>query len=255
MAAGHNCVFRGMVLGRKATLAMNRRNTFKISGPSEQFIVPILEREIIDLFNAIDSSTSIKVLDIGCGNQPLRNVIEERGWSYKSMDVSQNDLLNVDIIGKIDEELTTTEKFDLLIVTEVMEHVLHWEKAFENFRELCKPKGKILITCPFFYPLHEVPYDFWRPTSYALKSFALEFGFLIIRQVQAGNIWDVLGTLLNSVRITRAKETTVIGKVKLRLLLMVVRLLRRQMETKRISQYANAEGQLYLSNLILLEKN
>jgi SAM-dependent methyltransferase len=54
--------------------------------------------------------------------------------------------------------------FDLVIATEMLEHVFEWRKAVNNMKSVCRPGGFILITTrsPGF-PLHNCP-DFWRFT-------------------------------------------------------------------------------------------
>jgi len=77
-----------------------------------------------------------------------------------------------------------------------MEHVADWDKAFKNLALLMERGGRVLITCPQFYRLHEEPYDFWRPTLHALRYFGGRAGFRTVHDVAAGGAWDVLGTLL-----------------------------------------------------------
>jgi hypothetical protein len=36
-----------------------------------------------------------------------------------------------------------------------MEHVADWDAAFKNFNLLLKDGGKLLLTAPFFFRLHE----------------------------------------------------------------------------------------------------
>ena len=66
---------------------------------------------------------------------------------------------NLDFKGTIDGELDLKlPRFDYVICTEVLEHVLDWKKTSQNFQQLTKPGGEILITAPFLYPLHEEPF-------------------------------------------------------------------------------------------------
>jgi hypothetical protein len=46
-----------------------------------------------------------KVLDAGCGRQPFRRLLEEKGCVYSAMDVNQNPEGSVQFICAIDEEL------------------------------------------------------------------------------------------------------------------------------------------------------
>ena len=116
------------------------------------------------------------------------------------MDVVQNKSGTVDFIAPLDEPLPTSVRdcpaFDFILCTEVMEHVTDWKTSFENFATLLAPGGRVLITCPHFYPLHEAPYDFWRPTPFAIESFAKKSGLKMVHVEQIGGPWEVLGTLL-----------------------------------------------------------
>ena len=55
------------------------------------------------------------------------------------------------------------ERFDVLLSTEMIEHVEDWRRVVHNFKHLVRPGGVILITTrsPGFR-YHGYPYDFWR---------------------------------------------------------------------------------------------
>ncbi|MBY0261880.1 MAG: class I SAM-dependent methyltransferase, partial [Phycisphaerales bacterium] len=79
------------------------------------------------------------------------------------------------------------------------EHVADWRSAFANMAALLKPGGKVLLTAPFFYPLHEEPYDFWRPTRHTIAAHAAGAGLEVEEFVGLGDAWHVMGTLLGAV--------------------------------------------------------
>lgn len=141
-----------------------------------------------------------KALDVGCGAQPFRSRIERGGMRYISLDTQAQEGVQTDFLCMIDaplpRELVDAGPFDLILCTEVLEHVADWESAWKNLRALLAPGGKLLITIPFVYPLHEEPYDFYRPTCYAIRHWAQRTGLDIVEQKNLGDAWDVLGTAI-----------------------------------------------------------
>ena len=55
--------------------------------------------------------------------------------------------------------------FDVVISTEMLEHIPDWRAAVTNLKGVCRLGGLILITtrAPGF-PLHGAPHDYWRYT-------------------------------------------------------------------------------------------
>src|SRR6185369_240008 len=95
-----------------------------------------------------------RALDAGCGMQPFRPIIEAGGYRYSGLDVVQNRLGTVDLLGALDgvfpNQRFGEEPFDFILCTEVLEHVAGWDMAFKNIANSLASHGRILITCPHF---------------------------------------------------------------------------------------------------------
>lgn len=237
---------------------MLRRSAYVTDSPQEQFIVPLIregvERHIRRLTKPAERS--IKVLDVGCGGQPFRALLEGCGARYLSMDVVPQDGVAVDFQFPIDgpelpPDLISAGLFDLILCTEVLEHVAEWDQAFLNLSELVHRGGHVVLTVPHFFPSHEVPYDFWRPTPYAVAHFAQKHGFVVETSELLGTGWDVMGTLIARQSYSRATDqitsgvVTVMSKAMRRLMFWMLR--------KRVLQrLVKDNGPYYIGNLHVL---
>ncbi len=70
------------------------------------------------------------------------------------------------------------ESFDVVILTELLEHAKNWQLVISNMKNVCKPGGILIVTTRsrgFGY--HGFPYDFWR---YELDDFREIFSDLNI---------------------------------------------------------------------------
>ena len=235
------------------------RTNYKPSAPCEEFIVPLLRKHIEHVLSNYGKPSKLNaiVLDVGCGSQPFRKELEKLGYTYKSIDAQQNLEETVDTVWEIDKplpnDLLSFASFDFIFCTEVMEHVADWNIAFENFAQLLAPGGKLFITCPHFYILHEEPYDFWRPTPYALKYFGDKYEFQILHQVNAGDAWDVIGTAIaSSYTIPASKRIS--DRIISKIVSIFHNFIYQVIASRLLQSTINLHSSLYLSNIVVFQK-
>ena len=106
------------------------------------------------------------VIEVGAMdiNGSLRSFMESFGpRKYIGVDIHMGP--GVDMICKI-EDLKSTfgpDSFDLVVCTEVLEHVEDWWEAIHNLKQIVNPGGALLITTRSRgFLFHGFPFDFWR---------------------------------------------------------------------------------------------
>ncbi|MBX2840906.1 MAG: class I SAM-dependent methyltransferase [Flammeovirgaceae bacterium] len=70
--------------------------------------------------------------------------------------------------------------FDTLLVTDVLGHISNPKILMPEINRVLKKGGKLIITVPFFYWIHEPPFDFFRYTEFSLANFCKEKNLKII---------------------------------------------------------------------------
>lgn len=246
-------------MNRPARPTGPRRSAYVAGCAQDEFIVPLL-RDAIEaalVRYAAEASPGARALDAGCGGQPFRERIRQLGYAYVSTDAQQNRDGSVDVVCAIDEPLPDAllarGPFHLIVCTEVLEHVSNWPMAFANLADLLAPGGRVLVTCPFFYPLHEEPYDFWRPTPHALEHWSNAVGLRTLAIERIGDGWDVLGTLLGA---SQAHPTAagIRANATARFVTLGTRALFRLLRSRALARRVALRGGVYLANVAAFER-
>lgn len=109
---------------------------------------------------------NLKILEVGSLdlNGSLRGYIESfKPASYLGVDLVPGPNVNYLCPVELIVEALGKEVFELVICTEMLEHVKDWRLAVTNLKTVCTIGGKILITTRSKgFPKHDFPSDYWR---------------------------------------------------------------------------------------------
>ncbi|MDJ1185070.1 class I SAM-dependent methyltransferase [Roseofilum casamattae] len=127
------------------------------------------DKSCIDFANNHLKSADIQgksVIEVGAYdiNGSLRSMVENfQPSSYKGVDIAMGP--GVDEVCNAEDLVSHygSGQFDLLICTEVVEHVQNWRSVFSNLKQIVKPGGVLLLTTRSKgFPFHSAPADYWR---------------------------------------------------------------------------------------------
>ena len=65
--------------------------------------------------------------------------------------------------------------YDVVVCSEVLEHVVNPHRAIEGLYKALKPGGLLAVTTPFLFPIHDAPVDHFRFTSHGLAMLLDDF--------------------------------------------------------------------------------
>jgi SAM-dependent methyltransferase len=144
-----------------------------------------------------------KVLDVGCGDKPYQ------GWfgrleKYVGVDVGKHSKADV-VVDSLGPWPFKQNVFDVVLCTQVFEHVPKLEETIQNIQEAVKPGGTLVVTVPFIYNEHGSPEDYRRFSVHGMKILMAEM-FEIVEVKVLGGIGSTVGILcLNWVEVVTSR--------------------------------------------------
>ena len=132
------------------------------------------------IVNSHVAGKSIEVLvDFGCGEAPYRQLFERHVDRYDTCDLAGNPVAQVEIdpAGCIALETNTT---DLVLSTQVLEHVESPASYLAECHRILKPHGLLVLSTHGAWRFHPSPMDYWRWTSQGIIKVLQDGGFGVI---------------------------------------------------------------------------
>ena len=196
-----------------------------------------------------------KLLDFGCGSKPYQSLFNVESYTGLDFEKTGHDHSNEQIDVFYDGKTIPfgDGHFDSVLCSEVAEHLFDLNAALAEMNRVLKKGGKLLLTCPFVWGEHEVPYDYARYTQYALKDILEKNGFRIITYEKKGSFLEAL-TQMRVLYFAQVAEPVLArlsypGTFIFRSMVTLI---------KAWGSFKNwlfpAKQDLYLSNIVLAEK-
>lgn len=117
---------------------------------------------------------STPILDVGTAKR-------DRPWlPTPRLTLDQSAGRGADVIGDIEHlDGIADHHFGSVVCTEVLEHVVHPDRAVRELRRVTRPGGTLVVSVPWLYPIHPTPLDLRRFTLQGLTMLLEEAGWKV----------------------------------------------------------------------------
>jgi SAM-dependent methyltransferase len=192
------------------------------------------------------------LLDFGCGRKPYQTLFNVESYIGVDVEVSGHNHAKEAIDVYYDGRKLPFEDhaFDSIFSSETFEHVFNLEEMIPELYRVLKPGGQMLITVPFVWDEHEIPFDYGRYSSFGIRYLLEKNGFQVESLDKTGHFFLVLGQLwilyLYNLVHTRFKY--------LNLLIQILLLAPFNVLVGLLSLIAPKHKGLYFNNVVLASK-
>lgn len=142
---------------------MSNKQEYYYSNPNSahhhKYLINPLIKMIHSASPPLKNQPKPRILDIGCGNGSLTNLIAQQGYeivgvedSKSGVRLAQEEFINCRFIHGSIYDLPYTEiggQFDIIISCEVIEHLFYPKALVRNTKQLLKPNGRLILTTPY----------------------------------------------------------------------------------------------------------
>ncbi|HEY0594056.1 MAG TPA: class I SAM-dependent methyltransferase [Thermoanaerobaculia bacterium] len=114
-----------------------------------------------------------------CAYTAVDLAVGDTGWNY----------INLDVIAPLHRLPIAEASFDAVLCTQVLEHLERPAESLAEIHRVLRSGGRLYLTAPMAHPEHQVPYDFYRYTSFGLRSLIGGAGFREIEVEPFGGLF------------------------------------------------------------------
>jgi len=143
-------------------------------------------------------ASDVWTLDLGCGRSPNADAFPNR----VGVDVAPD--RGVYVIADAHHLPFASGTFPQIVTSEVLEHLADPPRAAQEMSRVLTAGGRLILTTPFVYPVHEAPHDYQRFTVYGLSRLFSLAGFHVEQIKPLFTEEQTLAILIQRVAFQRA---------------------------------------------------
>jgi SAM-dependent methyltransferase len=126
-----------------------------------------------------------RVLEVGPGDASVRPFVQRflRPTEYVGVDAKHGKYVDLIVPAERLAEYFGPESFDVIIATELLEHVIDWRCVINNMKTVLRSKGCVYITTRSLgYPYHYYLCDLWRYELEDMKKILSDFHIMVLKK-------------------------------------------------------------------------
>lgn len=141
-----------------------------------------------------------RIVDLGCGAKPYERYFDG-AIQYVGVDLPVDRSANklekrADVYARLNELPLDNGRFDVLLCTQVLEHVPDVGAVLTEAHRVLRDGGLAVVTVPFMAAEHEVPHDYLRFTSFGIRELLERAGFEQIEVKKQFGFWSAIGEMI-----------------------------------------------------------
>ncbi|HCC08705.1 TPA: SAM-dependent methyltransferase [Candidatus Woesebacteria bacterium] len=168
-----------------------------------------------------------KIIDVGAGECQYKKFCTHLRYTSQDINEYNPKAINVglqmpdwnnrmiDIVSDITKIPVKNKSFDVVLCTEVLEHVINPESAIKEISRITKNGGKLILTAPFCSLTHFAPYHYATGFNrYFFYEVLKKYGFRIIEISSNGNYFSYLQQeIQRTPQVIKNYVNPVLGKI------------------------------------------
>ena len=188
------------------------KKVFRKTPLHPQFLLTFVEKVRQQL---VEKLAAGKLLDVGCGDRSMTKhiapAVQYVGLDYPVTGIRYQG--EPDVFGSAEALPFASEYFDTVLLLEVLEHIENPSQALSDIARVLKYNGKLILSVPFLYPVHDAPHDYSRWTIYGLNKLFSDSGFYVVERFSSGNSFTTLVVLSNLILVKQVLGLPLVGRI------------------------------------------
>lgn len=145
----------------------NRKRLYPMPWQHDYHVLTRLRNLITKFINKTSKNKRYVFLDYGCGTAPYKDLLVQITSEYVGIDIVKSPTAQF-VVPEKTKIPFKAESFDIVLSTQVLEHVEDTQFYLSECNRLLKKKGLLLLSTHGIWPYHPFPHDYHRWTAEGL---------------------------------------------------------------------------------------